>query len=208
METEYKQAEKPWNERINSITLGNKLVVNVGMEDQETFLLPSNFLTKVRIGLSVGYIMMRRFRIRIVPLVSRNAGVSGKLYIRDTTDLTGRKLHSSEQLLLGREIRLELPHLDFSVPTSSDVPIAFGFSDLVSPFLEARELFSICVKWDFALSSTCYSMPATTLRVVYLEDALAAGLLLEQKKKLAEKKTSGRTRVPVKMKARKTDSSV
>jgi hypothetical protein len=126
METEYEQINKPWNELYKEVTLGNKLTVNVGMEDMEIPLLPSNFLTKVRVSMSGGYITVRRVRIKIIPLVSRKAGVSGKLYLRDISDMTGRKLHCTELLDLGKEIRLSMQHLDFSVSTRSDVPIVFG----------------------------------------------------------------------------------
>nr|P50632.1 RecName: Full=Movement protein; AltName: Full=p22 [Tomato bushy stunt virus (strain ja6)]AAC32733.1 22K protein [Tomato bushy stunt virus]AXY96391.1 p22 [Moroccan pepper virus]AFU91006.1 p22 protein [Tomato bushy stunt virus]UTQ50968.1 MAG: movement protein 2 [Tomato bushy stunt virus]WAK97597.1 p22 [Tomato bushy stunt virus] len=189
MDTEYEQVNKPWNELYKETTLGNKLTVNVGMEDQEVPLLPSNFLTKVRVGLSGGYITMRRIRIKIIPLVSRKAGVSGKLYLRDISDTTGRKLHCTESLDLGREIRLTMQHLDFSVSTRSDVPIVFGFEELVSPFLEGRELFSISVRWQFGLSKNCYSLPQSKWKVMYQEDAL-------------------KVLKPSKKKASKTDSSV
>ncbi|AAO33942.1 movement protein [Cucumber Bulgarian latent virus] len=172
MDTEYEQVNKPWNELYKEITLGNKLLVNVGMEDMEVPLLPSNFLTKARIGMSGGYITVRRIRIKIIPLVSRKAGVSGKLYLRDITDTTGKKLHCTELLDLGREIRLTMRHLDFSVSTKSDVPIVFGFEELVSPFLEGRELFSVSLKWQFGLSSQSYSLPQTKWKVMYQEDAL------------------------------------
>jgi hypothetical protein len=172
METEYEQINKPWNELYKEVTLGNKLTVNVGMEDMEIPLLPSNFLTKVRVSMSGGYITVRRVRIKIIPLVSRKAGVSGKLYLRDISDMTGRKLHCTELLDLGKEIRLSMQHLDFSVSTRSDVPIVFGFEDLVSPFLEGRELFSVSLRWQFGLSTQCYSLPPAKWKVSYQEDAL------------------------------------
>nr|UHS72152.1 MAG: putative movement protein [Tombusvirus sp.] len=187
MDTDYQQVNKPWNELYKETMLGNHLTVNVGMEDVEVPLLPSNFMTKLRVSMSGGYITMRRLRITIVPLVSRKAGVSGKLYLRDITDTTGRKLHLTELLDLGREIRLTMPHIDFSVPTRSDVPIVFGFEDLASPFLEGRELFSISLKWQFGLSSRCYSLPTSKWKVQYQEDALMVK--------------------PSKQKASKTDSS-
>lgn len=189
MDTEYEQVNKPWNELYKETTLGNRLTVNVGREDQEIPFLPSNFLTKVRVGMSGGYITMRRLRIKIIPLVSRKAGVSGKLYLRDISDTTGRKLHCTEPLDLGREIRLTLQHLDFSVSTRSDVPIVFGFEELVSPFLEGRELFSFSARWQFCLSNNCYSLPQSKLKIMYQEDALKA-------------------LKPSKKKANKTDSSV
>nr|UHS72088.1 MAG: putative movement protein [Tombusvirus sp.] len=183
MDTEYEQVNKPWNELYKEVTLGNKLLVNVGSEDAEVPLLPSNFLTKVRIGLSGGFITVRRIRIRITPLVSRKAGVSGRLYLRDISDTTGRKLHCTESLDLGREIRLTLQHLDFSVSTRSDVPIVFGFEELVSPFLEGRDLFSVSLRWQFGLSSRSYSLPPTKWKVLYQEDALKQVLKPAQKKK-------------------------
>jgi len=188
MDTEYQQVNKPWNELYKEITLGNKLTVNVGQEDVEVPLLPSNFLTKVRLLMSGSYITMKRIRITIIPLVSRKSGVSGRLYLRDITDTTGRKLHYTESLDLGREIRLTLQHVDFSVASSADVPIVFGFEELVSPFLEGRELFSISLRWQFGLSSRCYSLPQAKWKILYQEDALMA------------------TR-PSKQKASKTDSS-
>jgi len=115
---------------------------------------------------------VRRVRIKIIPLVSRKAGVSGKLYLRDISDMTGRKLHCTELLDLGKEIRLSMQHLDFSVSTRSDVPIVFGFEDLVSPFLEGRELFSVSLRWQFGLSTQCYSLPPAKWKVSYQEDAL------------------------------------
>lgn len=121
--------------------------------------------------------------------LSRKAGVSGKLYLRDISDTTGRKLHCTESLDLGREIRLTMQHLDFSVSTRSDVPIVFGFEELVSPFLEGRELFSISVRWQFGLSKNCYSLPPSKWKVMYQEDAL-------------------KVLKPSKKKASKTDSSV
>jgi len=172
MDTEYEQVNKPWNELYKEATLGNKLLVNVGMEDMEVPLLPSNFLTKVRVAMSGGYITVRRIRIKIIPLVSRKAGVSGKLYLRDITDMTGKKLHCTESLDLGREIRLTMQHLDFSVSTRSDVPIVFGFEELVSPFLEGRELFSVSLRWQFGLSAQSYSLPPAKWKVMYQEDAL------------------------------------
>nr|QXV86641.1 movement protein [Tombusviridae sp.] len=174
MDTEYEQVNKPWNELYKQATLGNKLTVNVGMEGLEIPLLPSNFLTKVRISMSGGYITVRRMSIKIVPLVSRKAGVSGKLYLRDISDMTGQKLHCTELLDLGREIRLTMQHLDFSVSTRSDVPIVFGFEDLVSPYLEGRELFSVLLNWQFGLSKQCYSLPPAKWKVMYQEDALKA----------------------------------
>lgn len=105
MDTEYQQVNKPWNELYKEATLGNKLTVNVGMEDVEVPLLPSNFLTKVRVSMSGGYITVRRVRIKIIPLVSRKAGVSGRLYLRDISDTTGRKLHCTESLDLGKDPR-------------------------------------------------------------------------------------------------------
>jgi len=172
MDTEYEQVNRPWNELYKEVTLGNKLLVNVGMEEAEVPLLPSNFLTKARLAMSGGYITIRRIRIKIIPLVSRKAGVSGKLYLRDITDTTGRKLHCTESLDLGREIRLTMQHLDFSVSTRSDVPIVFGFEELTSPFLEGRELFSVSLQWQFGLSSRSYSLPPTTWKVMYQADAL------------------------------------
>jgi hypothetical protein len=172
MDTEYQQINKPWNELYKETTLGNKLTVNVGQEDVEVPLLPSNFLTKVRLLMSGSYITMKRIRITIIPLVSRKSGVSGRLYLRDITDTTGRKLHYTESLDLGREIRLTLQHVDFSVPSSADVPIVFGFEELVSPFLEGRELFSISLRWQFGLSSRCYSLPQAKWKILYQEDAL------------------------------------
>lgn len=192
METEYEQVNKPWNELYKEATLGNKLLVNVGMEDMEVPLLPSNFLTKVRIGMSGGYITVRRIRIKIIPLVSRRAGVSGKLYLRDITDTTGRKLHCTELLDLGREIRLTMQHLDFSVSTRSDVPIVFGFEELVSPFLEGRELFSVSLRWQFGLSAQSYSLPPAKWKVMYQEDAL-------KQIKTASKKTASKTDSSVKL---------
>lgn len=172
MDTEYQQVNKPWNELYKETTLGNKLTVNVGQEDVEVPLLPSNFLTKVRLLMSGSYITMKRIRITIIPLVSRKSGVSGRLYLRDITDTTGRKLHYTESLDLGREIRLTLQHVDFSVASSADVPIVFGFEELVSPFLEGRELFSISLRWQFGLSSRCYSLPPAKWKILYQEDAL------------------------------------
>jgi hypothetical protein len=189
MDTEYKQVNKPWNELYKETTLGNKLTVNVGQEEEEVPLLPSNFLTKVRVLMSGGYITMRRIRVTIIPLVSRKSGVSGRLYLRDITDTTGRKLHCTESLDLGREIRLTLQHVDFSVPTRSDVPIVFGFEDLVSPFLEGRELFSISLRWQFGLSSRCYSLPPAKWKVLYQEDALMS---LRTSKQKASKTDSSR----------------
>jgi hypothetical protein len=186
METEYEQINKPWNELYKEVTLGNKLTVNVGMEDMEIPLLPSNFLTKVRVSMSGGYITVRRVRIKIIPLVSRKAGVSGKLYLRDISDMTGRKLHCTELLDLGKEIRLSMQHLDFSVSTRSDVPIVFGFEDLVSPFLEGRELFSVSLRWQFGLSTQCYSLPPAKWKVSYQEDALK---VLKPSKNKAKRQT-------------------
>lgn len=182
MDTEYEQVNKPWNELYKEATLGNKLTVNVGMEDVEVPLLPSNFLTKVRVSMSGGYITVRRVRIKIIPLVSRKAGVSGKLYLRDISDTTGRKLHCTELLDLGKEIRLTMQHLDFSVSARSDVPIVFGFEDLVSPYLEGRELFSVSLRWQFGLSAQCYSLPPAKWKVMYQEDALKALKPSKQKK--------------------------
>nr|WRQ65093.1 tombus P22-like movement protein [Tolivirales sp.] len=189
MDTEYEQINKPWNELYKEVTLGNRLTVNVGMEHKEVSLLPSNFLTKVRVSMSGGYITVRKVNIKIIPLVSRKAGVSGKLYLRDISDMTGRKLHCTELLDLGREIRLTMQHLDFSVSARSDVPIVFGFEDLVSPHLEGRELFSVSLTWQFGLSARCYSLPQATWKVMYQENALKA-------------------LKPSKKKANKTDSSV
>ncbi|AAM49805.1 22 kDa movement protein [Pear latent virus] len=189
MDTEYEQVNKPWSELYKEATLGNKLTVNVGMEDVEVPLLPSNFLTKVRVSLSGGYITVRRVRIKIIPLVSRKAGVSGKLYLRDISDTTGRKLHCTELLDLGKEIRLTMQHLDFSVSARSDVPIVFGFEDLVSPFLEGRELFSVSLRWQFGLSAQCYSLPPAKWKVMYQEEALKA---LKPSKKKASKTDSSR----------------
>lgn len=172
MDTEYVQVNKPWNELYKETTLGNRLTVNVGMEEVEVPLLPSNFLTKVRVSMSGGYITVRRMRIKIIPLVSRKAGVSGRLYLRDISDTTGRKLHCTESLDLGKEIRLTMQHLDFSVSSRSDVPIVFGFEDLVSPYLEGRELFSVSLRWQFGLSAQCYSLPPAKWKVMYQEDAL------------------------------------
>jgi len=129
-----------------------------------------------------GYITVRRIRIKIIPLVSRKAGVSGKLYLRDITDTTGRKLHCTELLDLGREIRLTMQHLDFSVSTRSDVPIVFGFEELASPFLEGRELFSVSLRWQFGLSAQSYSLPPAKWKVMYQEDALKQ-IKTAQKKK-------------------------
>jgi hypothetical protein len=181
MDTEYQQVNKPWNELYKETTLGNKLTVNVGQEDTEVPLLPSNFLTKVRLSMSGSYITMKRIRITIIPLVSRKSGVSGRLYLRDITDTTGRKLHYTESLDLGREIRLTLQHVDFSVPSSADVPIVFGFEELVSPFLEGRELFSISLRWQFGLSSRCYSLPQAKWKILYQEDALMTTRSSKQK---------------------------
>jgi hypothetical protein len=181
MDTEYQQVNKPWNELYKETTLGNKLTVNVGQEDVEVPLLPSNFLTKVRLLMSGSYITMKRIRITIIPLVSRKSGVSGRLYLRDITDTTGRKLHYTESLDLGREIRLTLQHVDFSVPSSADVPIVFGFEELVSPFLEGRELFSISLRWQFGLSSRCYSLPRAKWKILYQEDALMTTRSSKQK---------------------------
>lgn len=190
MDTEYEQINKPWNELYKEITLGNKLTVNVGMEDVEIPLLPSNFLTKVRVSMNGNnYITVRRVRIRITPLVSRKAGVSGRLYLRDISDTTAQKLHCTEPLDLGKEIRLTMRHLDFSVSARSDVPIVFGFEELVSPYLEGRELFSVSLKWQFGLSAQCYSLPPAVWKVQYQEDAL-------------------KVIKPSKKKASKTDSSV
>jgi len=172
MDTEYEQVNRPWNELYKETTLGNRLLVNVGMEDMEVPLLPSNFLTKVRVAMSGGYITFRRIRIKIIPLVSRKAGVSGKLYLRDITDTTGKKLHCTELLDLGREIRLTMQPLDFSVSTKSDVPIVFGFEELVSPFLEGRELFSVSLRWQFGLSAQSYSLPPAKWKVMYQEETL------------------------------------
>nr|P17458.1 RecName: Full=Movement protein; AltName: Full=p22 [Cymbidium ringspot virus] len=187
MDTEYQQVNKPWNELYKEVTLGNKLTVNVGMEEEEVLLLPSNFLTKVRVSMSGGYITVRRVRIRIIPLVSRKAGVSGKLYLRDISDTTGQKLHCTELLDLGKEIRLTMPHLDFSVSAKSDVPIAFGFEELVSPFREGRELFSVSLRWQLGLSAQCYSLPPANVKVMYQEDALKA---LKPSKKKASRTDS------------------
>nr|QYA72593.1 movement protein [Grapevine Algerian latent virus] len=181
MDTEYQQVNKPWNELYKETTLGNKLTVNVGQEDVEVPLLPSNFLTKVRLLMSGSYITMKRIRITIIPLVSRKSGVSGRLYLRDITDTTGRKLHYTESLDLGREIRLTLQHVDFSVASSADVPIVFGFEELVSPFLEGRELFSISLRWQFGLSSRCYSLPPAKWKILYQEDALMTSRSSKQK---------------------------
>jgi len=189
MDVEHVQVNKPWNELYKEVTLGNKLLVNVGMEDVETPLLPSNLLTKVRISMSGGYITIRRVRIKIIPLVSRKAGVSGKLYLRDISDTTGQKLHTTELLDLGREIRLQAPHIDFMVSTRSDVPIVFGFENLVSPFLEGRELFSVSLRWQFGLSKECYSLPRAIWTVMYQEEALLA-LKNQQKKKQRAKTDS------------------
>ncbi|AAG21220.2 p21 protein [Maize necrotic streak virus] len=172
MDAEYEQVSRPWNELYKEATLGNKLVVNVGSEDAEIPLLPSNYLTKARLAMSGGYITMRMIRIRIVPLVSRNSGVSGRLFLRDITDTTGKKLHSTELLDLGKEIRLSLRHLDFSVSTRSAVPIVFGFEELVSPYLEGRELFSVSFRWQIGLSAQSYSLPQVPWKVLYQEDAL------------------------------------
>lgn len=183
MDIEYTQVTKPWNELYRTATLGNRLTVNVGAEDVETPLLPSNYLTKARVLMSGGYITVRRIVIRIVPLVSRKAGVSGRLYLRDISDTTDRKLHLTERLDLGLEIRLTIPHLDFSVPAKSDVPIVFGFEELVSPFLEGRELFSVSLSWQFGLSSRPYSLTPSTLRVMYQEASLSGPKKTGPKKK-------------------------
>nr|UHS72251.1 MAG: putative movement protein [Tombusviridae sp.] len=166
MEVEY-ESTKPWNELYKQAVLRNALTMNVGMEDQEIALLPSNFLTKLRLGMSGGYITIKRIIIKIVPLVSRNAGVLGRLYLKDITDTTGRCLVRTELLDLGQEIRLTLPHLDFVVSTKSAVPIVFGFEELHSTFLEGRELFSVSLSWQFGLSSRPYSLPAAKLKVAY-----------------------------------------
>lgn len=166
MEVEY-ESSKPWNELYKQVVMGNHVMMNVGMEEQEIALLPSNFMTKLRLGMSGGYITIKKVSIKIVPLVSRNAGLSGRLYLKDITDTTGRCLVRTESLDLGQEIRLTLPHLDFLVSTKSAVPIVFGFEELHSTFLEGRELFSVSLSWQFGLSSKPYSLPSSRLKVVY-----------------------------------------
>jgi len=168
----YNSETLPWQKHYKEALLRNKITTVVGGEMDEVRFLPSNFLTKLQLTMSGGFITLKRIQIKIVPLVSRNAGVSGKLYLRDITDTTGRKLHCTKRLNLGTEIRLSLPHLDYLVSTKSDVPIVFGFEELQSPFLEGRELFSVSLRWQFGLSAQSYSLPPAKWKVMYQEDAL------------------------------------
>jgi len=166
----YNSETLPWQKHYKEALLRNKVTTVVGGEMDEVRFLPSNFLTKLQLTMSGGFITLKKIQIKIVPLVSRNAGVSGKLYLRDITDTTGRKLHCTKRLNLGTEIRLSLPHLDYLVSTRSDVPIVFGFEELQSPFLEGRELFHVSLTWLFGLSTMSYSMPATRMSVTTLEE--------------------------------------
>lgn len=170
--------------------MGNKLTVDVGMEEKEVQLLPSNFLTKLRLATTGSYITVKRISIKIIPLVSRNAGVSGKLYLRDITDSTGRKLHCTQLLDLGREVRLSMRHIDFAFAAKQDIPIVFGFEELASPFLEGRALFSVSLRWHFGLSANSYSLPSSIMTVQYQDDALKR---IEQLRRKPQKATSQQT---------------
>jgi len=166
MDVEYNQS-KPWNDLYKQIVMRNSLTVNVGMEETEIPLVPSNWMTKLRLGMSGGHITFKRLNVKIVPLVSRKAGVSGRLYLRDISDTTGNALVRTGSLDLGQEIRLSLQHIDFVVTTKSESPIVFGFEELQSTFLEGRALFSVSLTWQLGLSTKPYSLPTSVLKVSY-----------------------------------------
>jgi len=148
-----------WNTHHKTIALSNTLNLAVGAETSEVPLLPSSFMTKLRLMFNGRFTMITRLQIRLIPLVSRKSGVSAKLYIRDISDVTGAKLHVTESLSLGREILCTLRHVAFSMVTKEECPIVFGFEGLRSPYLEGRNLFHISLKWVYASSNKPYTLP-------------------------------------------------